>query len=132
MNDEPEDNFSVDEAPPSFEARRRLRFGIAVLVGVVSAAGLVILLNYLAARHLRWRHDLTSVDRFELSPLTQQLLPTADGHRRRRELHPRSGPPRFVFEDVETGAWIKGDSPDSRAPASDLDEMNRFVRHPLR
>ena len=75
MNDEPEDSFSVDEAPPSFEARRRLRFGIAVLVGVVSAAGLVILLNYLAARHLRWRHDLTSVDRFELSPLTQQLLP---------------------------------------------------------
>lgn len=60
---------------PSFEPGRRLRFGIAVLVGVLSAAVLVGLVNYLAARHVRWRLDVSTSDRFQLSPLTRQLLP---------------------------------------------------------
>lgn len=60
---------------PSFEPGRRLRVGFSVVVGLVSALVLTILANYLAARHLRWRPDLTSGDRFRLSPLTRQLLP---------------------------------------------------------
>ena len=63
------------EAPPSFAPGRRIRVGVSVLVGWLSAAVLVVLVNYLAARHLRWRIDLTAGDRFQLSPLTRQLLP---------------------------------------------------------
>jgi len=60
---------------PSFVPGRRLRFGLAVTLGVVGALVLTLLANYLAARHLRWRRDLTAGDRFQLSPLTRQLLP---------------------------------------------------------
>ena len=76
MSEAGPDPFSAHESrPPSFEAGRRFRFGFSVLIGTVSATLVVILLNYLAARHLRWRRDLTAVDRFSLSPLTHQLLP---------------------------------------------------------
>ncbi len=61
--------------PPSFESGRRYRFGLAVTVGVFSAFVLTVLLNYLAARHLRWRQDLSLDDRYQLSPLTRQVLP---------------------------------------------------------
>ncbi len=64
-----------DGFAPSFEPGRRLRFGASVLVGVFSALVLTVLVNYLAARHLRWRPDLTAGERFRLSPLTRQLLP---------------------------------------------------------
>ena len=60
---------------PSFEPGRGLRVGFSVAVGLVAAFVLTVLVNYLAARHLRWRPDLTAGDRFRLSPLTRQLLP---------------------------------------------------------
>lgn len=60
---------------PSFERGRRIRFGTSVMLGLISAMVLAALVNYLAARHLRWRHDFTAGDRFQLSPLTRQLLP---------------------------------------------------------
>lgn len=68
-------SVSGSGAAPSFERGRRFRFGASVLLGLLSALVLTVLLNYLAARHLRWRWDLTSDDRFQLSPLTRQLLP---------------------------------------------------------
>lgn len=64
----------MDEFPlPSFPSGRRL--GIAIHVAVAAALLLAILLmvNYLAARH-PVRKDLTSGDRFILSPLTIQVL----------------------------------------------------------
>ena len=76
MSDEVTSSSSLDDGrPPSFEPGRRLRYGFSVLVGVLSAVVITLLVNYLAARHLRWRPDFTAGDRFRLSPLTRQLLP---------------------------------------------------------
>jgi hypothetical protein len=62
------------ENEPSFVPIRRYRIGMSVLVGVVSALVLYGLVNHLAAGRLRWRKDFSSTGRFELSPLTQQVL----------------------------------------------------------
>lgn len=65
--------MSADESP-SFVPARRFRIAVSVLVGVVSAVVVFVLVNHLAASRVRWRGDFSSSGRFELSPLTQQVL----------------------------------------------------------
>jgi ABC-2 type transport system permease protein len=59
---------------PSFVPGRRYRVAFQVAVGLGSALVILILVNYLAATRLRWRSDLSAMRRFELSPLTRQVL----------------------------------------------------------
>jgi hypothetical protein len=65
---------AMDENPPSFVPSRRYRIALSVLVGVVSAVVIFGLVNHLAATRLRWRKDFSATGRFQLSPLTRQVL----------------------------------------------------------
>jgi hypothetical protein len=58
---------------PSFEPGRGLRAGLSVLIGGLAMGALVVMVNYLAATRLNWRHDLTGT-RPRLSPLTLTTL----------------------------------------------------------
>ena len=64
-----------NEALPqsSFSPQRRWSIGSDVLLSVAALLALVIMVNYLAARHFR-RIQLNSAARYELSPLTLHLL----------------------------------------------------------
>ncbi len=62
-----------DLPPPSFPSGRRLGIAVHVLVAASLFLAILVMLNYLAARH-PLRKDLTSGDRFVLSPLTLQVL----------------------------------------------------------
>lgn len=64
----------MSQRTPSFVPVRRFRIAVSVLVGVLSAIVIVGLVNHLAAGRLRWRRDFSSSGRFQLSPLTLQVL----------------------------------------------------------
>jgi hypothetical protein len=59
---------------PSFVPGQRYRIAIGVAVGLVSLLVIVVLGNHLAVTRLRWRADVSSFGRFDLSPLTRQVL----------------------------------------------------------
>lgn len=60
-------------AEPSFSAARRLRIAGQVLLAVGALSAIVIMVNYLAARHYRRMH-WTVDTRFELSRVTREVL----------------------------------------------------------
>jgi len=62
-----------DSPPPSFSPMRRLGIGLSVLLSVVAAVCLVLMVNYLAARHFT-RYQWTSDARYELSAPTKRVL----------------------------------------------------------
>jgi len=62
------------DSTPSFVPARRFRIAVSVVVGMVSAVAVFVLVNHLAASRLRWRHDVSGSGRFQLSPLTRQVL----------------------------------------------------------
>ncbi|MHB1309658.1 MAG: hypothetical protein ACYC23_21515, partial [Limisphaerales bacterium] len=64
-----------DPLPPpvSFSPPRQLRIGASVAVSLLALAAVVLMTNYLAARHYQ-RFLWTSDARYELSTQTRQLL----------------------------------------------------------
>lgn len=52
----------------------RWLIGANVLAGVTAMLALVLMVNYLAARHLNWRFHWTTNKQWQLSPLTVRLL----------------------------------------------------------
>lgn len=58
---------------PSFSSARRWTIGLNVMVSVAAALALVLMVNYLAARHFTREH-LNPDDQYKLSALTLQLL----------------------------------------------------------
>lgn len=58
---------------PSFAPTRRWRAGFNTVISVASLLALVVMANYLAARHHQ-RYQWSAADRFGLSPQTRQLL----------------------------------------------------------
>lgn len=62
-----------ESPPPSFSPMRRFGIGASVLLSVVAALGLVLMVNYLAARHFR-RYQWTSDERYQLSASTKRVL----------------------------------------------------------
>lgn len=87
-----------DRPAPSFVPGRTLRIGVPVALGVLAAITLVGLLNHLASTHLRWRRDLTRLDRFSLSPLTRQVLARLTNEVRVTVLFDREAP---LFSHVD-------------------------------
>ena len=85
---------------PSFEPGRRLRIGISVAVGMASAVVLFVLTNHLAASRLRWRRDYSGTGRFELSPLTRQVLASVTNDIRVTVLFPRDSEVRGYIEGL--------------------------------
>ena len=61
------------ETPPSFSPRRKWSISLNVLVSSLAVLALVLMLNYLAARHFE-RFSISSTARIELSPLTLRVL----------------------------------------------------------
>jgi ABC-type uncharacterized transport system involved in gliding motility auxiliary subunit len=59
--------------PPSFSALRRLGIGLNVALAVAALGALVLMVNYLAARHY-WRLQWTSDARYALSAQTRRVL----------------------------------------------------------
>jgi hypothetical protein len=60
-------------APASFSPRRRWSIRVSVLLSVLAATAVVVMLNYLAARHYA-RFPWSWSAQTELSPLTQRVL----------------------------------------------------------
>lgn len=60
-------------SPPSFSAARRWTFSLNVLISVSAVLALVLMANYLAARHFK-RFTLSGTADFELSPITKRVL----------------------------------------------------------
>src|SRR5262245_50830923 len=58
---------------PSFDPQRRWLIGLNVSVTVGLLLAILLMANYLAARHAR-RFDWSGSDRFAISPLTEQVL----------------------------------------------------------
>jgi hypothetical protein len=65
----------MPSAPPSFSTARRLGIRLSVLLGLVAALALVVMLNYLAARH-HWQIALTGRQAATLSAQTLRVLGT--------------------------------------------------------
>ncbi len=65
---------AMADPTPSFVPLRRYRIAVSVLIGVASALVIFALVNHLASARLRWRRDFSSTGRFQLSPLTRQVL----------------------------------------------------------
>ncbi len=64
---------ALDPPPPSFSAARKFGTGFGVLVGVLALAAIVVMVNFLAARHPR--RVMLSEDRVPpLSPVSLQVL----------------------------------------------------------
>jgi hypothetical protein len=61
------------ETPPSFSAGRRFGAGFNVLLGIVAMAAILVMVNFLSARHYR-RVALSAERDYKLSPTTQQVL----------------------------------------------------------
>ena len=61
------------EALPSFRPNRRWRIGLHVALGIAAVLALVIMVNYLAARHFK-RIEWALGSRPELSPVTLRIL----------------------------------------------------------
>src|ERR1051326_311732 len=61
------------ETPPGFSPRRNWSISLNVLVSSLAVLALVLMLNYLAARHFE-RFSISSTARIELSPLTLRVL----------------------------------------------------------
>jgi hypothetical protein len=59
--------------PASFSPLRRFGVGVNVVVSVLALAALVVMANYLAARHFR-RFQWTSDARYQLAPQTKRVL----------------------------------------------------------
>lgn len=57
----------------SFSRRRRWSLGLNAVVGGVALLAIMVMLNYLAARHY-WRHTAGSEAAVRLSPMTQRML----------------------------------------------------------
>lgn len=83
---------------PSFPPGRTLRIGVPVALGALAAVVLVGLVNHLATTRLRWRRDLTRLDRFSLSPLTRQVLARLTNEVRVTVLFDREAP---LFSHVD-------------------------------
>ncbi len=58
---------------PNFWQRRSTQAGTGALISTVSIAVILVLLNFLAVRHL-YRFDLTDTGRLSIAPETQQVL----------------------------------------------------------
>src|SRR5207247_2594354 len=58
---------------PSFSAGRRFSVGFNVTLATLALLALVVMVNYLGARHFR-RWYLTDMANFQLSPLTVSVL----------------------------------------------------------
>ena len=61
------------ESPPSFSSARKWSISLNVLVSSLTLLSLVLMVNYLAARH-HSRFDWSGTGGIELSPLTQKVL----------------------------------------------------------
>ena len=61
------------DASPNFRPNRRWRIGLQVAVGIAAFLALVIMVNYLAARHFK-RLEWAVGSRPELSPVTLRIL----------------------------------------------------------
>ncbi len=63
----------LDNPPPSFSAARKFGAGFGVLVGIAAFLAIVVMVNFLAARH--FRRVVLSEDRVPpLAPVTLQIL----------------------------------------------------------
>lgn len=62
-----------DNSPPSFSAARRFGTGFGVFVGVAAFLAIVVMINFIAARHFR-RLPLSEDRVPPLAPVTQQVL----------------------------------------------------------
>src|SRR4051812_32871125 len=58
---------------PSFTRGRKWRIGFSVTVGMVCAFAVVVMVNYLAARH-PFRYNWSNAAANQLSPLTTRVL----------------------------------------------------------
>ena len=63
------------DTPPSFSAARKWTISLNVLLATLAVAALVVMTNYLAARHFT-RLAWSQAARTELSPLTRRVLET--------------------------------------------------------
>lgn len=66
---------SPDHLPPSFSVGRKFGTGFNVLVSLVSLGAILVMVNYLAARHYV-RRPLSAERSLELAPVTRQVLAT--------------------------------------------------------
>jgi hypothetical protein len=66
--------MATDPNKPSFSPRRRWSIGFNVGLAIVAVFALVVMVNYLNARHFTKRFFLSSNTRMELSPRTISLL----------------------------------------------------------
>ncbi|MBM3879178.1 MAG: hypothetical protein FJ387_05595 [Verrucomicrobia bacterium] len=79
----------ADSAPESYSPAHRRRIGLHVGLSVAALLAIVLMGNYLAARHFRrfeWAHDA----RFQLSPQTQRVLASVTNDVRVTLLYERS------------------------------------------
>ena len=63
----------MDGPQPSFSRRQRSNAALNLAVSILAALALLVMLNYLAARHFR-RWFWTNSDQYQLSPRTHQVL----------------------------------------------------------
>ncbi|HIE50540.1 MAG TPA: hypothetical protein EYP85_02165 [Armatimonadetes bacterium] len=54
--------------------RRGMKYTVNATVVVISVLGILVLLNYISYRHLRWRYDMTENKRYSLSEQTIKIL----------------------------------------------------------
>jgi hypothetical protein len=64
---------STDEVHPSFSSSQRWKIGLNVVTSVLALVAVLLMVNYLASRHPR-RFQWTSDSRFQLSPMTKEVL----------------------------------------------------------
>ena len=84
----------------SFVPARRLRIALSVVVGMASAVVVFVLANHLAASRLKWRRDFSGTGRFQLSPLTRQVLAGLTNEVRVTVLFPRDSELRGYIEGL--------------------------------
>lgn len=84
----------------SFVPARRLRIALSVVVGMASAVVVFVLANHLAASRLKWRRDFSGTGRFQLSPLTRQVLTGLTNEVRVTVLFPRDSELRGYIEGL--------------------------------
>lgn len=62
-----------NQAPPSFSIARKWSLSLNVLLSVLAVLALMVMINYLAARHF-WRLPVSTLNEVDLSPLTRRVI----------------------------------------------------------
>ena len=91
---------STRQNEPSFVPARRLRIAFSVVIGMASAVVVFVLVNHLAAARFKWRRDFSGTGRFQLSPLTRQVLAGLTNDVRVTVLFPRDSEIRGYIEGL--------------------------------